>query len=186
MAGFRDSGNEVIHLEWSLFGHNMNVRAEVFRKIGGFSPDLGRGWEDTEISLRMRRAGFRLIYAPQILVRRQLSRHRLTRAFLRRRFFQQGRAIAYYTPLPVSLVRYGLYVAKNTICQQARAIWHRHGGRLALALRCQCEARTQEGFWWQHARFRCGVPSRLSTAPLPSVGGAAVTAPAATAQASKG
>ncbi len=166
MADFRDCGDEVIDLEGTLFGLNMVVRAEVFQKIGGFAPELGPGgigmWEDTEISLRMRRAGCRLIYAPQILVRHQLPRERLTKSFLRRRFFQQGRAAAYYEPLPVSLFRFGLYLVKESISKEVAAIWHLCAGRPAQALRCQCEARSQAGLFWQHLRFKCGVPRRLS------------------------
>ena len=65
----------------------MVVRADVFQKTGGFAPELGPGgigvWEDTEISLRMRQAGCRMIYAPQILVRHQWARGRLTKSFFR-------------------------------------------------------------------------------------------------------
>lgn len=169
MADFRDCGDEVIDLDGTLFGLNMVVRAEVFQKTGGFAPELGPGgvgmWEDTEISLRMRQAGCRLIYAPQILVRHQWPRDRLTKSFLRKRFFGQGRAQAYYAPLPVSLFRFGLYVVKESISEELAAIWHLCKGRPALALRCQCEACSQAGFFWQHWLFKCGVPRRLSGNP---------------------
>jgi glycosyltransferase involved in cell wall biosynthesis len=166
MADLRDYGEEVIELDGTLCGTNMIVRAEVFQKTGGFAPELGPAgvgmWEDTEISLRMRQAGCRMIYAPRVLVRHQWPLGRLTKSFLRKRFFQQGRAEAYYAPLPVSLFRFGLYVVKRTISSEVAAIWHLCAGRPALALRCQCEARSLAGFFRQHWLFKRGVPRRLS------------------------
>jgi GT2 family glycosyltransferase len=162
----------VIDLDGTLCGTNMVVRAGVFQKTGGFAPELGPGgigvYEDTEISLRMRQAGCRLIYAPQIMVRHQWARDRLTKSFLRTRFFLHGRVYAYSEPLPVSLFRFGLYVVKETIAQELAAIWHRCAGRPALALRCQNEARTHAGLFWQHWLFKRGVPRRWSANPLPT------------------
>jgi glycosyltransferase involved in cell wall biosynthesis len=166
MANFKDFGDEVIDLDGTLCGANMIVRAEVFRKIGCFAPELGPGgigvYEDTEISIRMREAGCRMIYAPQILVRHQWQRSRLTKSFLRNRSFGQGRMFAYWDALPVSISRFGLYVVKQTILQQAAAIWHLCAGRQVAALQCQLEARQHAGFLWQHWLFKRGVPRTLS------------------------
>jgi glycosyltransferase involved in cell wall biosynthesis len=166
MADFRDCGDEVMDLDGTLFGVNMVVRAEVFQKIGGFSPELGPGgigvFEDTEISLRMREAGCRLLYGPQILVRHQWSRDRLTRSFLRKRFFGQGRANAYYEELPVSIFRFGLFVVRESVFKELAAIWHLCAGRPVAALHCQFEARLQAGLFWQHWLFRRGLPRTLS------------------------
>jgi len=165
-VGWRDCGDQISDLEGTLCGTNMIVRADVFQKIGGFSPELGPGiiglGEETELSLRMREAGYRMIYAPQILVRHRLSKKRLTRAFIRKRFFQQGRAEAYYEDLPVSLLRFGLYVVKETILEEVSAIRHLWAGHSALALRSQCEARSQAGLFWQHFLFKLGHNRRLS------------------------
>lgn len=170
MADFRDYGDEVIDLDGALCGTNMVVRAEVFQKTGGFAPELGPGgigvYEDTEISLRMSQGGYRLIYAPQILVRHQWARNRLTKSFFRTRFFLHGRVYAFYESLPVPLFRFGLYVIKETILQELAAIWHRCTGRPALALHCQCEARKDAGLFWQHWLFKRGVPRRWSADPL--------------------
>lgn len=165
-VGWRDCGDNVTDLDGTLCGTNMIVRASVFQKIKGFASELGPGilglGEETEFSLRMREAGCRLIYAPQILVWHRLPRTRLTKAFIRKRFFQQGRAEAYYAPLPVPLVRFGLYVVKDSLLQEAAAIWHRWQGRPAQALGCQCEARSHAGFFWQHWLFTRGAPQQLS------------------------
>jgi GT2 family glycosyltransferase len=172
MADFRDYGDKVIDLVGTLCGTNMVVRAEVFERVGGFAPELGPGglgmWEDTEISLRIRQAGYRIVYAPQILLRHPWSRERLTKSFLRSRYFGEGRAQAYYEPLPVSLLRFGLYVMKETILQETAAVWHRGIGRSETALTCQCRARSHAGFFWQHLLFRRGVPRKLSECPLSS------------------
>ena len=162
MADFRDFGDEVIDLDTTLCGTNMVVRAEVFRTVGGFAPELGPSgvgmWEDTEISLRMRQAGFRMIYAPQVLVRHQWPRGRLTKSFLRKRFFQQGRAEAYYARFPSLFSGLALYVIKDTISKELAALWYLCTGRPAEALLAQCEARSQAGFFWQHWLFKRGLP----------------------------
>ena len=166
MADFRDFGDEVIDLETTLCGTNMVVRAKVFPTVGGFAPELGPGgvgmWEDTEISLRIRQAGFRMIYAPQILVRHQWPRGRLTKSYLRKRYFGQGRAGAYYDALPVSIFRFALYVIKNYIAKELAALWYLSTGRPAEALTSQCEARSQAGHFWQHWLFKRGLPRTLS------------------------
>jgi glycosyltransferase involved in cell wall biosynthesis len=166
MANFKDLGNEVINLDGTLCGANMMVRADVFRKIGGYAPELGPVGigvgEDTEIALRMRQAGCRMIYAPQVLVRHQWPRGRLTKSFLRERVFGQGRFQAFYEPLPVPLFRFGLYVIKETLRQEIAAIGHRWKGSPAAAMRCQCEARSHAGFFWQHWLFSRGAPRTLS------------------------
>ena len=166
MADFRDCGDQVIDLDGTLFGVNMVVRAEVFQKVGGFSPELGPGaigvWEDTEISLRMREAGCRMLYAPQVLVRHQWARGRLTKSFLRKRLFGQGRVLAYYEDLPVSLFRFGLYVVKDTILQELKALRYLCLRRPVAALRHQLESRARAGLFWQHWLFSRGVPRKLS------------------------
>ncbi len=132
-VAWRDCGDEVAELDGSLFACDMIVGVEVVRKIGGFSPELGPGviglGEDTEFTFRMRRAGCRLIYAPQIVVRHCLPRNRLTKAFVRKRFFQNGRAEAYSVRLPVPLWRFGLYVVKEWMLKEAVAIWNLWAGR---------------------------------------------------------
>jgi glucosyl-dolichyl phosphate glucuronosyltransferase len=171
-VGWRDDGGQVTDLDGTLCGTNMVLRAEVFRKISGFRPDLGPGpgligmGEDTELSLRMRQAGCRLLYAPQILIRHCLPRNRLTKGFIRKRFFRQGRAVAYYERLPTSLHRFGLWVIKEIIVNEAVAVGHLCVGHPALALRSQCEARGHAGFFWQHWLFKHGVARRLSGNPV--------------------
>lgn len=176
-VGWRDCGSEVTNLEGTLCGTNMLARREVLRKVGGFLADLGPGaiglGEETELTLRMRDAGCRLIYAPQILVWHRLPKKRLTKEFIRRRFFQQGRAGAYYEALPVSIPRFAVYVVKHTFLSELAAIWQLFRGRPALALRQQCDARSQAGLLWQHWLFKYGagrnvhLPRKIATGRLP-------------------
>jgi len=165
-VGLCDRGEHVKPWMYSLYGANMVVRAEAARAIGGFAPELGpkgAGFlEDTEFSLRLLKAGYKFVYAPQILVRHQLSRKFLTKSFFRRRYFNLGRSDAYRSPLRGSLWRFGLYVVKNWAVQEAEAARHRYSGRPAAALDCQCEARLQAGFFLQHWRFRRGAPRQFS------------------------
>lgn len=163
-----DHGNEIVSpFKPNLSGTNMVVRNEAARAVGGFAPELGAGTtvgfaEDSEFSARLRSLGYRFIYAPRIVVRHQLSHRQLTRSFFRKRCFGSGRSRAYYAPYVVPLWRFGLYVAKNWILSDARALWLRWKGLPAIALDCQCEARRQAGFFWQHCLFYLGIPRRLS------------------------
>jgi glycosyltransferase involved in cell wall biosynthesis len=163
MVGLRDCGDAVSELTGTLFGGNMVVKSGIFGKVGGFIPYLGprdsSGWgEDTELSLRIRRAGLRQMYAPGIVVRHRLPRRKLTRSFLRRRFFQEGRTNAFRSPLPVSLPRFALYVMKECLTRETRATRHRLRNRPASALWEECEACLQAGFFCQHVRFWMDKP----------------------------
>jgi glucosyl-dolichyl phosphate glucuronosyltransferase len=85
-----------------LFGSNMLVRRQVFARVGGFRPDLGPGGtgmaEDKDVSLRITAAGYRLHYAPQILIRHQLAAGRLTRRFFVVRIYRDGVSGAHVFP----------------------------------------------------------------------------------------
>jgi glycosyltransferase involved in cell wall biosynthesis len=162
----RDYGDHVLPWNDNLSGTNMIVRAEVFRRVGGFSPQLGTGTavgfaEDSEVSMRIRRAGFRLIYAPEILVWHRLPAERLTRTFLRRRFFNCGRSYAYFEELPTPLWRFAAYMAKEFVIAEARAYWDLFRGRPGLALDRQCAAWQCAGLFWQHRLFRRGAQGKL-------------------------
>ena len=172
-VGWRDDGEEVADLNGTLCGTNMVLRADVFRKINGFLPELGPAviglGEETELNLRMRKAGCRLLYAPQVLIWHRLSRKGLKRAFIRQRFFQQGRAQAYYVRLPACLLRFGLRVVKETIVNEVAAIGQLCAGRPALALRSQCEACSHAGFFWQHWLFTRGARRLENQVPAPKI-----------------
>lgn len=164
-----DFGDEVIPFPQGLSGCNMVVRTDVARSIGGFATELGPGAsglnEDTEFSKRVREAGYRQIYAPQILVRHQMPRERTKPTMIRKRSFVRGRSRAYYEPFEGRLWRVTQWHARQCLLREFRAMWLTLRGRNAEALKVQCESWECIGFFWQHWRFRLGQPRKL-TYPL--------------------
>jgi glycosyltransferase involved in cell wall biosynthesis len=78
-------------------GANMAMRREVFERIGGFRPDLGRaagplvlGQEVPELLMRVRAAGLQGLYVPAMAVDHHVPAHRLTRQYFRRWWFGKG------------------------------------------------------------------------------------------------
>jgi GT2 family glycosyltransferase len=161
-----DFGDEVIPFSQGLSGCNMVVRADVARQVGGFALELGPGAsglnEDTEFGMRAREAGYRLIYAPQILVRHQMPRTRTTPAMMRRRSFVRGRSTAYYEPLEGRFLPAVRWQATQLLLREFRALRLALGGRKAEALKLQCQSWECIGFFWQHWRFRMGQPRKLN------------------------
>jgi GT2 family glycosyltransferase len=68
---FVDHGDQVVEVG-GMLGANMAIRAGALRKAGLFDERLGPGAagheEETEMSARLRRAGYRIGYAPRALV----------------------------------------------------------------------------------------------------------------------
>lgn len=77
-----DHGEHVVEV-CGVLGANMAFRASALRQVGPFDERLGPGAagheEETEISQRLRRAGFRIGYAPQALVRHEVDPARADR-----------------------------------------------------------------------------------------------------------
>jgi glycosyltransferase involved in cell wall biosynthesis len=78
-------------------GANMAMRRDVFDRIGGFRPDLGRtggrlvlGQEVPELLLRARAAGLRGMYLPAMVVHHHIPAARLTRRYFRKWWFGKG------------------------------------------------------------------------------------------------
>jgi len=97
-----DLGPDPVELAYNEYprGANMAFRKEAFRRWGGFSPYLGRkgssllSCEETELCLRMERAGARIMYAPGARVRHLTVADRITPEWLTRRFEAQGKSEA--------------------------------------------------------------------------------------------
>jgi glucosyl-dolichyl phosphate glucuronosyltransferase len=85
-------------------GANMAVRRRVIERLEGLRSDLGklegslRGAEDHEFFLRMLHAGFRGVYEPTAVVHHWVPTGRLSRAYFRRWFFQNGKDVARLEP----------------------------------------------------------------------------------------
>jgi len=89
-----DHGDEVIEVR-GVLGANMAFRADVLKQVGSFDERLGPGAggheEETEMSQRLRRAGFRIGYAPKALVYHEVDPSRANRERFIRIARERGR-----------------------------------------------------------------------------------------------
>jgi GT2 family glycosyltransferase len=89
-----DHGDEVLEVR-GVLGANMAFRADALRQVGPFDERLGPGAggheEETEMSQRMRRAGFRIGYAPKALVYHEVDPSRANRERFIRIARERGR-----------------------------------------------------------------------------------------------
>jgi glycosyltransferase involved in cell wall biosynthesis len=76
-----------------LAGANVAFRKQIFDQIGLFSVDFPRA-QDTELLLRLYRAGHRALYVPEMLVFAPVEPDRLTKAYHRRWHSNIGRCNA--------------------------------------------------------------------------------------------
>lgn len=83
----------------AAIGANMAVTRRVLETVPQFDPELGPGrlgfWEDTLFSFQLRRAGFRLAFAPAARVEHHFDPDRLSRASLLAHAVKLGRSSAY-------------------------------------------------------------------------------------------
>jgi glycosyltransferase involved in cell wall biosynthesis len=86
----------------NLMGCNMSLRAEVFKRVGGFAEDIGRigknplGCEETELCIRATQAykkdgrPARILFEPRAAVDHRVSEDRVHWEYLRRRSWAEG------------------------------------------------------------------------------------------------
>lgn len=93
----QDYGSQPLIIDASrplcLAGANLAFRRSVFDEIGLFSVEFPRA-QDTELLLRMYRAGFRSLYVPEMVVQARVAPDRLTKAYHRRWHTNIGRCNA--------------------------------------------------------------------------------------------
>jgi glycosyltransferase involved in cell wall biosynthesis len=106
-----------------LTGTNMSFKREVFEKVGLFNTQLGPGAagfsEDSEYSIRIREAGFKIGYTPQAVAYHELNPERYGRIYNRDAEYRKGISRSLYRndsilfrvlpDLLVNCVRYGFY-----------------------------------------------------------------------------
>lgn len=89
-----DHGEEVVEVR-GVLGANMAFRADALRQVGLFDERLGPGAggheEETEMSQRLRRTGFRIGYAPKALVHHEVDPSRANRERFIRIARERGR-----------------------------------------------------------------------------------------------
>jgi len=117
-----DYGEKIVAIR-GLTGTNMSFKRAVFEKVGFFDPRLGPGAagfsEDTEYSIRIRKAGFKIGYTPHAIVYHELNPSRYGRAYNRAVEYRKGVSRSVYRrdsvltkvlpDLFANCIRYGIY-----------------------------------------------------------------------------
>ncbi|HVU24978.1 MAG TPA: hypothetical protein VHE13_12705, partial [Opitutus sp.] len=79
----------VPHTVWFLYSATFVIRAEAYRKSGGFNPELPNG-EDVDLTQRIKAAGYLLAYEPALVAFHHHGRDSLFRMW--RYFWRNGNA----------------------------------------------------------------------------------------------
>jgi glycosyltransferase involved in cell wall biosynthesis len=117
-----DYGEDVCEIR-GLLATNVSFKREVFEKVGFYDARLGVGasgfGEDTEFSMRIRKAGFKIGYTPHAVVYHELDPARYGRGYNRmaqyrkgvsRNFYRQDSIVFSVLPnLFVNCARFGFY-----------------------------------------------------------------------------
>ena len=117
-----DYGEEIVAIR-GLTGTNMSFKRAVFEKVGFFDHRLGPGAagfsEDTEYSIRIRKAGFKIGYTPHAIVYHELNPSRYGRVYNRAVEYRKGVSRSVYRrdsvltkvlpDLFANCIRYGIY-----------------------------------------------------------------------------
>lgn len=94
-----DYGDEIREIR-GMIATNVSFKREVFEKVGLYDPRLGAGavgfGEDTEYSLRIRKAGFKIGYTPHAIVYHELDPARYGRRYNRRVQYLKGLSRSIY------------------------------------------------------------------------------------------
>jgi len=94
-----DYGEQICEIR-GLTGTNMSFKREVFEKVGFFDTRLGPGAagfsEDTEYSIRIRKAGFKIGYTPHAVVYHELNPNRYGREYNRMVEYRKGLSRSIY------------------------------------------------------------------------------------------
>jgi GT2 family glycosyltransferase len=129
-------------------GTNIAVRKKVFDEIGGFNADLGRrgtsllSGEESELCLRIEKAGYRILYIPETVVHHMIHARRLTKEWVKERSYWQGISSALlerkFSPKSrraLRLVIYALFVVTGTVARVVFICLRRE----KIAFFCQCQ-----------------------------------------------
>lgn len=157
-----DRGKEISRLndanENFLYGANFAFRKTIFEELGGFSTHLGpsgklplRG-EDTEMMARLIRAGKKIVYVPEMMVRHKVERSRMTMSYVRMRRFYGGRSE--FHRLPLEKRRLVFWQILECLAQGTKALISYVVGKTQAA-------RQRELIFWSYlGRITEGVSSR--------------------------
>ncbi len=142
------AGRRELHYPGYPAGTNIAFRKRALRDTGMFSPRLGRSgasllsMEETDLCLRLERAGHRIVYLPEAVVRHTVPEERLTRDWVRERARWQGISAAviereYFPGATVAAksLRYRLFIGAGFLGE----LWGRLTGNERLAFFCSCQ-----------------------------------------------
>lgn len=140
-----DEGEEVVQVR-GVLGANMAFRAEAIRQVGPFDERLGPGAggheEETEMSQRLRHAGFRIGYAPRALVYHEVDPARANRERFIRIARERGRCRMIHEKHSAVDV-----IMKNAIAQVRLRIAQLTGAGLARIAREERRAAVARGMF---------------------------------------
>jgi GT2 family glycosyltransferase len=95
--GLLDYGEEARYMDSTdIWGANFAVRSDIFKRYGPFDTNLGRipgklyGGEETELLMRLRKAGEKIIYYPSAVVHHMVPAGRMTKRYFRRWNYDHG------------------------------------------------------------------------------------------------
>lgn len=129
-------------------GTNIAFRKQALENTGMFNPRLGRigesllSMEETDLCLRLERAGHRIVYTPEAVVRHIVAEERLTRDWVRDRSRWQGISAALIeqaffpgTYVAQKSLRYLLYISAGLLGE----LLGRLAGSERLRFFCFCQ-----------------------------------------------
>jgi len=130
-----DYGGEISPIR-GLTGCNMSFRREVFEKVGLFDIRLGPGVsgfsEDTEYSMRIRKAGFKIGYTPHAVVYHELDPLRYGKGYNRIVQYRKGLSRSLYRRQSILL-----NVLPNLFANCARYIIYQAAGKRQKAYKTE-------------------------------------------------
>jgi glycosyltransferase involved in cell wall biosynthesis len=143
-------------------GGNMAVRRSWYEALGGMNTQLGRcgesllSLEEIEFGDRLRRRGGIAVYDPQMIIHHYVPHSRMTREYISRRFYWEGRSMSAWQRIKGGQVRqwaYGLLRTGLTGPRDLlRWLYHSTVGTRSSVFAQRCRLRKTRGYldeMWQ-------------------------------------
>lgn len=154
------------HVAHEVPGCNFGVRRDVALAVGAFDNAWGRNrassvmisQDDFDFGRRLVAAGKRVVYEPRCAIHHRLSSEKLSRAYLRRRWYGEGatkRQVDAQSGSSPSLSQRVRYVA-GAVHRAARATACYATGHTALAFQWELESRQALGYVFHKPRTTNG------------------------------
>ncbi len=156
-----DYGDKTMPIR-GLTGTNMSFKRQVLESVGGFDERLGPGAsgfsEDTEFSIRIRNAGFKIGYTPEAIVYHELNSNRYGRAYNRDVEFRKGLSRSMYRQDSIVF-----RVVPNLFANCLRWLCYRALGRSQKAYKTEGRVLKCAGYLVGKFRKRIGARARTES-----------------------